>query len=187
MVDLHIGNSETGNLSVPVNILRAPSITITRPSDTNIYAAGDVIEDSTSAPTNFHFSNCVRYAGGSGTIVRAVLVDSQNNLTLKGQFELWLFDGVYAADNDNAVFTPTDTEMLTVVSEPILFNTSYVGDATSGAGGNAIYGSGPLNIPFRSTATGANARKLGAALVVRNAYTPVSAEVFTVILYILWD
>ncbi len=154
----------------------------TRPADTTAYAAGDVANESTSAGTSISFANCVRANGGSGTILSAFLVSSAGQAT-KGSFELWLFNADPGADNDNAVFTPTDAEMLTLVGI-IPFTVAYVGDATSGAGGNCIYPSTPLSLPF---VCGGSTTTLYGVLVVRNAYTPVSAEVFTATLRILQD
>ena len=108
------------------------------------------------------------------------MVDSANQAT-KGSFELWLFDTTFTPDNDNTPFTPTDAEEATLVAV-VPLTLSYVGDATAGAGGNAVYvGTIDRPLPF---VTGASSRNLFGALVVRNVYTPVSAEVFTVRLFI---
>jgi len=154
----------------------------TRPADTTAYTAGDAINDSTSAPTVFTFNECVRFEGGSGVIARVMIDDSAAQST-KLSAELWLFDTTYTPDNDNAAITPTDAEMQTVVAV-IPVSTSYVGDATSGAGGNVLLTSGVVNVPFKC-ASGSKA--LYGMLVARNAYTPVSAEVFNVRLHIYQD
>lgn len=147
----------------------------TRPADTTAYAAGDVASDSTSAPTVITFTNVASQNNGGGVIVSAELIDSANQAT-KGIFELWLFDTTVTPDNDNAVFTPTDAELATLVGV-IPFDVSYVGDVTAGADGNAIYQAQHLNLPFKA---GASSRNLFGVLVVRNAYTPVSAESFVI-------
>jgi hypothetical protein len=59
-------------------------------------------------------------------------VDSANQ-TVKATVELWLFDTTFTPDNDNAAFTPTDAELLTLVGI-IQFSTWFVGDATAAAG-----------------------------------------------------
>lgn len=148
---------------------------VTRPADTTAYAAGDAVTDSTSAPTVITFTNVAKANNGGGTIVSAELIDSANQST-KGIFELWVFDTTVTPDNDNAVFTPTDAELATLVGI-IPFDVSYVGDAQSGANGNAVYQANFLNLPFKA---GAASRNLFGLLVVRNAYTPVSGEVFTI-------
>lgn len=146
----------------------------TRPADTTAYAAGDAVSNSTSAPSVITFDAVARANAGSGIIIGAVMIDSANQTT-KGQFELYLYDTTFAADNDNALFTPSDAETETLIGI-IQFNNWFVGDATSGAGGNAVCTVQGLSIPY--TCGGAVDDVFG-LLVVRNAYTPVSAEKFT--------
>lgn len=154
----------------------------TRPNDTTTYAAGEVVNESDSAGTGWTFSSCTRVNGGSGILQGATLIDSANQ-TLKGSFELWLFRNAPAADNDNAVFTPTDAELLDVVAV-VPFSSVYVGDATSGAGGNCVHFSQPVSIPF---VCDSDDTALYGVLVVRNAYVPVANEVITINLKILQD
>jgi hypothetical protein len=172
------GNGEAVTYTAPIADYVKITASVTRPSDTTAYAAGDALTDSTSAPTKITFSNCGRYAGGSGKIINAILVDSAAQAT-KGQFELWLFDTSVTPDNDNAVFTPTDAECATLVGV-FAFTTPFVGDATAGAGGNCVYVTTPAApIPFKC---GAALKDLYGLVVVRNAYTPVSGEIFSFIL-----
>lgn len=152
---------------------------LTRPADTTAYAAGDAVTDSTTAPTALTFTGCAGQDGGSGLIIGALLQDSANQAT-KGQFELWLFTDSPTPDNDNALFTPTDAENRTLVCI-IEFSAAFVGDATSGAGGNCVYQATAINKAFR---TDADDRELYGLLVVRNAYTPVSAERFDITLFV---
>lgn len=135
--------------------------------------------DSTSSPTAITLTGCGRSNGEGGIILDVIMVDSANQSTA-GSFELWLFSATVTPDNDNAVFTPTDAECATLVAV-IPLNVSYVGDATSGAGGNRVYQSDQANRHFVCAAGDAN---LYGLLVVRNAYTPVSGETFTIILKI---
>jgi hypothetical protein len=158
------------------------SASVTRPADTTQYAAGDALTNSTSAPVPLTFNACARANGGSGVMVRVVVIDSANQATA-ASLELWLFDTIPHADNDNAAFTPTDAECATCLAV-IPLNASYVGTATSGADGNRVYVMNGLNIPFKC---GAASDDLFGLLVVRNTYTPVSGEVFTVRLGILQD
>lgn len=154
----------------------------TRPNDTTTYASGEVVNESASAGTNWTFSNCARVAGGSGTIMKVHLDDSALQ-TLRFQGELWLFDAAPTADNDNAVFTPTDAEQQTVVAV-IPLGIQYAGDATSGAGGNCLVTSGVVNEPFKCAA---GSTTLYGVLVVREAYIPVAQEVFNIRLFIQQD
>lgn len=145
----------------------------TRPADTTAYAAGDVVCNSTSAPVIMQFNVASKEAGALGIIQQAILIDSESVAT-KPDLELWLFDTTITMDNDNAAFTPTDAELLTLVGViPFLTSTFKVGTAS----GNSICQVDNLGIPF-NTLVGDNT--LYGVLVVRNAYVPVSGETFTV-------
>jgi hypothetical protein len=159
--------------------------TKTRPSDTTTYANGDVVNESASAGTVWTFSNVGRVKGGSGIITNALLISSANQST-KPSLELWLFTVAPTSDNDNSNFTPTDAELQYFIGAPIAFldTNSYVGDATSGAGGNIVIPSASVNLAFDCVDT---SRDLYGCLIARNAYVPVSGEQFTVILKVLQD
>jgi hypothetical protein len=170
--EIHLG--EVGGRAIRV------SGSFTRPSNTTQYTANTNMADSTSAPTVNTITGCARANGGNGVILGASLIDSANQTTA-GQFEAWVFDTTWTPDNDNAAFTPTDAECANLVAI-IPLTTSYVGDATSGAGGNRVYFSDSVN---RGFVCGGGSTSLYWALVVRNAYTPVSGEIFTLRLSIL--
>jgi hypothetical protein len=156
---------------------------VTRPADTAQYAPGDVIENSTSAPTVITFANCARLNAGSGVIIGAQVTDGANQ-TIKATLELWLFDTTVTPDNDNAVFTPTGAELLTLIGI-IQFPAFFIGDATAGAGGNCVSPALLANpLTFKCAAAAA---ALYGVLVVRNAYVPVASEAFSVRLRILQD
>lgn len=156
---------------------------LTRPADTTAYTAGDAITDN--AGTKLTFANVARLAAGSGQIKRITLIDSANVAT-KPDVEIWLFDTSFTPDTDNAAFTPTDAEMETLICV-IAFGTAAwnVGTATAGAGGNAMI-EGALSHAINFKCTGSLTDIYG-ALVVRNAYVPVSQEKFTIRLHIEQD
>jgi hypothetical protein len=157
------------------------SASVTRPNDTTQYAANDVWANGT--PAALSFTNVVNANDGSNKIVKAMLVDSASQAT-KGQFDLWLFHTAPALDADNAAFTPTDAELANVVGI-LRFDTGIDGDATSGAGGNAIYFGKTVNgfqeLPIRTKVA---SRTLYGIVVVKNTYTPVAQEVLTFTLWI---
>jgi hypothetical protein len=150
----------------------------TRPADTDAYTAGDVIADSTSAATILTFSPVVQ-APGTGTVLQHAVIVTSANVATKPDLELWLFDTTITMDNDNAAFTPTDAELLTLVGV-VAFPTAdfKVGIATSGADGNAVCEATNLGISLNTV--NSNETTLYGVLVVRNAYVPTSGEVFTV-------
>lgn len=150
------------------------SATKTRPSDTNAYTIGDVINESTSAGTGWTF--VLPGVGEVGScILQSATIISSSNVATKLEGRLWLFDTAPAADNDNAEFTPTDVEMLRVL-QVIEFPTSAW--LTPGATPpNAICNAQGLWLPINTTK---DANAIFGVLEARNAYVPTSGEVFTI-------
>jgi hypothetical protein len=153
---------------------------ITKPSDNTVYDVRDVIGTAQSA--NITLANIARVVGGGGMIFKVRVVCDANQTT-KPTLEVWLFDTAPAAVANNAAFAPTDVEMLTVQAV-IPLSTCYVGAAGAAAAGNCILISDVT--PFSFKCTGA-VRDLYACLVVTNAYTPVAADVFTLIVDVEQD
>jgi hypothetical protein len=161
---------------------RIVSDNFTRPNDTNPYAAGDVVCNSTSAPVIMTFTRATIGRLGQSIVQSATLIDSANVAT-KPDLELWLFDTTVGMDNDNAVFTPTDAELRTLLGVIAFAQASFkVGDATSGAGGNCVCHVPNLSLPINTTK---DANKVYGVLVARNAYVPVAQERFDIRLTVL--
>ena len=78
------------------------AVEFNRPADVTAYAANDSVSDSTSAPTNLEFANIIRVNGGTGYLVRAILITNQP--TNVAQFRLHLFNAAPSAGNDNAPY-----------------------------------------------------------------------------------
>jgi hypothetical protein len=150
--------------------------TLTRPADTTQYAAGDMIADSASAPTVNVLAGAALANGRSGTIRAVTLIDSAN-LAAPADLEIWFFDSAYTLANDNAAAAFTDAvakKAQAIVSLPGA--ASFVGHAGADAAGNRVYQKTGIDKDFKCAAA---SKDLWWALVVRNAYTPVSAEEFT--------
>ena len=158
------------------------SDSITRPSNTTAYAAGDAISEVTSNDF-FTFDGVLPISPErTGTLNTVRLVSSANQST-KLDGELWLFRSTFTETADNSAFAPTDAEVATLVAVVDLPSSFWiVGNAASGASGNAVIEVTNLELPV----TG-DAGKLYGQLVARNAYTPVSAEVFTCELVVSQD
>lgn len=166
--------------------LRQLKGSVTRPSNATQYAAGDVISAVTSND-HFTFVNPFKRVN-SGEIV-ALNINSSASVAIKPDLELWLFHTDIAEVADNLAFAPTDAEMLTCVGViPIPLADWVVGTATVGAGGNCFQQIKDLNMVMQlATANDNTGNHLYGQLVVRNAYVPVSAEVFTVELLVRQD
>lgn len=149
---------------------------ITRPANATQYAAGDAVSNSTSAPVPLIFSDAVREEGGAGLVVSATIATNSNEST-KPSLELWLFDTLPTAVNDNAAFVVSDADVINVVG--VLIFDSWV-QGTAGTGGTMV-GHGDWKdsapAPFFRCAGG---KDLYGLLVARNAYTPISGEIFHV-------
>lgn len=154
------------------------STSVTRPANTTAYTAGDVVGDGSVLT----FAHAAARPGEPGVIQQAIITSSAYVATAP-DLELWLFDTTVTADADNAAFTPTDAELSTLVGIIDFATANWaIGDATAGVGGNHVCVAANLGIPF-NPAIGAG--DLFGVLVVRNAYVPISAEVFNVRLQIL--
>jgi hypothetical protein len=152
--------------------------TLTRPADTTQYAAGDAIANSDSAPTVNVLAGAALANGRGGTIKAITLIDSAK-LATAADLEIWFFNGAYTLANDNAAFAPTDAVAETVQAIVSLPGSgSIVGNAGADAAGNRVYQVKDINKDFKCAV---DSDDLWWALVVRNAYTPVSAEKFTLI------
>lgn len=170
----------------PLALLRPVSKTIdasyTRPADTLVYAAGDVLAQSTSAATILTFANFGR-ASGQGGLIDGLTVVHSNAPTTPPDLELHLFDTAPAMQNDNVAWAPTDAEMERHLGCITIPGASRVIGLT-GATGNAEWF---LPASIKSIACASAATSIFGIVVVRNAYTPASAEKFTFRLHAIQD
>lgn len=157
----------------------------TRPANTTAYTAGDILSNDATTSTILTFAGVTpQIDTGGGVIVGLSVVDSAYVATnLQG--ELWLFQSstlTLAGDNVACTFTDANLQAGNLIGV-IPFSTAYVGLATSGAGGNAvIVPPSAILIPF---VCGSGLKDIYGAVVVRNAYVPVSGERFDFTLSIL--
>jgi hypothetical protein len=158
--------------------------TLTRPADTIAYAAGDTLANSISAPVAITFAGAARYNGGGGRLLGATLLDRANQ-TVKLDSELWLFNSAAAppSQNDNASFDPlhvTLPDLFAIVRFSNAAGNFFIGAPGAGSGGNVIFVGLQIStpnfaIPYKC---GPATTSLWGLAVVRNAYTPISAETF---------
>lgn len=158
----------------------APLQSFTRPANATAYTAGDVVADSATAATALTFEGITRGDGLGTTLDGLVFTTSANVAAAKPDLELWLFDTLPATyGNDNEAFAPTDAEVLRCIGVVDIPVASFkVGLSGADAAGNAV-----------CTVTGRNliidpiaGNKVFGVLVIRNAYVPVSGEVFSILL-----
>ena len=74
------------------------------------------------------FANAARFSGGGGIIKEIVIVDDASQSAI---LELWLFNQTFTAGADNAVWTPVEAELHTLVTiVSTADGTYYTGGAT---------------------------------------------------------
>ena len=161
------------------------SDSITRPTNTTDYAAGDVISEATTND-HFTFQDCGDEPTFTGTIDAARL-SSSAYVSTAPDAELWLFHTDIAEVADNSAAAITDAENRTLIGI-IDFPTANwkTGNPASGASGNHVCETRNIGLPF-VLAKVKDAPHIYGQLIVRNAYVPVSGEIFTVELSIYQD
>lgn len=156
--------------------------TMTRPSDTTQYAAGDGITTATSSASGMSVTNAARVSAGSGIIFGGVLEKSATSAT-SASFRGWIYqDAPSAVPNDNSAFTAAvhaDYQKL-------------VGTFTCDMSSVGVAGSDGLRGPITLERTNmafklASGTSLTVILEARGTYTPASAEVFRLALDIAQD
>lgn len=175
-----IATSDDGTAHSPrvVSHTAEVDVSLTRPNDTNAYAANDAITTATSSASGYTFSNCARVNAGCGTIQDAELILSDPNATLCN-FELWLFDAAPAVPNDNAAFAFTDAEAATVTAVLKFYASDY-----SDSSNNRIY---HMANPPRSFKCASASKALYGVLKTLTAFTPVAQATHRVKLKIIQD
>lgn len=150
--------------------------TFTRPADTTAYAIGDLIANNTVAGSvvAIAFPASTRY-NATSAMVRRVRLHASNTSLTNASFRVHLYDRIPTISNgDNGAWLTTITGYLG--SFDITFDKAFA----DGAKGIGISGAG-AEINF-TAAPGDNS--LYALIEARAAYTPTSAEVFTLALEI---
>lgn len=171
----------------PLTLLRPVSKMVnaayTRPADVLVYAAGDVLADSTSVATILTFPGMARANGLGFLIDGATLIYSTAPVT-KPDLELYLFDTSITIQNDNVAWNPTDADMAKCIGVIKFFGSSVNAGAVSGGNGNGV---ASISTEIKSRAAATASTSIFGVVVVRNAYTPASAETFTFRLHIIQD
>ena len=157
-------NDDTGSLTVDGRAYRS-TVTITRPSNTTAYTAGDVVGD-TGGSAILTLST-IGPSGGYILIQSAALIFSDSSVPSgMGAFRIHLYNASPTAIADNAPFDLVSGD-----------RASYMGYIEFNAPqdlGSTIYTQ--LDYPGRLIKLAAASTTLYAEIETRNAYTPVSAS-----------
>lgn len=149
----------------------------TRPSDTTQYGANELVANSTTAASVVPMSWGINRLGRAG-IIRGIRLYKSNKTVTLASFQVNLFTltpGV-PTNGDNGAIVVADASMY-LDKVAIDLATGGLAGGTTGVGKR----SAAIAIPFE--APGVN-NKLYGLLETTAAYTPASAEVFTVTLEI---
>jgi hypothetical protein len=141
--------------------------TITRPADAAQYTAGDVFADSTTTPTSggFTLSSMCRASGGSGILTDATFIYS-TSVAVAGT--IFLYGSAPTAQNDNAVWSVSDSDQLKLVGT--------IPFVTVADGANAVHNVQNLNIGYTCSGS-ANLRYM---VKITTTYTPASGDTLTI-------
>lgn len=154
--------------------LRDPSDSFTRPSDTTAYASGDLVANSTTAASvvALEIENVAIEAGGSARIERIRLTKTSTT-TSGAAFRVHFFKvaPVTVTNGDNGAFSVSGTANYVGA-----FDVTVDRAFTDGAYGTGLPMAGnSVNFECADGST-----SVFALIEARGAYTPASAEVFTV-------
>ena len=153
------------------------SVSFTRPADTTAYASGDIVANSTTAGSvvPLNFPNCSVGIGRAMQIRRVRIIKSGTGVS-NASFRLHLFNVLpTVGSGDNAAISISTGAAM------------YLGqvDVTVGqAFGDGAAGTATTEVNCHPVGGASN---LYGLLEARGAYTPASAEVFTVKLEIVQD
>ena len=156
---------------------------ITRPADTNQYAAGDVISDHTTTPTagGYFTLSFPGYAAGYGSVMLTdfPLHKSDHDVT-NASFAVLLFTTLPTLLNldDNGQCAITDAEML-----------ECKGAVSFGASGwiNAALGDVQTVSQNMGVVMGEDSTVIYGVLLAADTYTPANAEKFTLTVHGIQD
>lgn len=150
------------------------SCTITRPADTTPYASGDLVANDTTAGSVVMAS--WQFSSVAGLWLREVrLYRSQASIT-NSDFRLWLH-------NDSAVtFTNGDNGALSIASSTLAITSVAAAVELPSSDAKLLTGAGSVQIATFDRGLIALPNTPYGFLEARAAYTPASAEVFTIVL-----
>lgn len=147
--------------------------TLTRPSDTTAYTAGDEVSDSTTQALAhpWVFANVGRSNGGSFTVTRMRMALNDNNTFTGSLMEVWFYTATPTMVGDNAAFSHIAADDANLVG---MLTLTSVHRSAVGATGVLTY----ANTPFLFGVCAAADTSLYAVLIPNSGVTPTSAETF---------
>lgn len=159
--------------AIPVTVsqtLFSVAASLTRPADTTAYTVGDAVTDSTSAPTTLSLSS-VGSGNSSQIEIDSVIVTSSVKGSVLPYFRVYISNNAMTATNDNSAFALSASE-----------NNNVCAQIDMGAPYAAVGSTRLERHDLAIVCTTSSTNTLNVLLVIDNAYTPASGEVFRVII-----
>lgn len=152
------------------------SVEFTRPSDTNAYAIGDVVSDSTSATTMQAIANAARVSGGSGEIMGIRLSTDKKSINPRIRVHFYSTNGAtVSADNANWQDKYADVgKRIAYYDMPAMTTGADTSNSDMSRSVDMT-----MQIPYVCAAT-----SLYFVLETLDAFTPASGEKFTLTVFL---
>lgn len=171
---LPAGENSLGKVGSNTSVV---GVGLTRPSNTDAYAAKDVISNSTSAPTVLTFADFARVNQGSGIIVRARIMTDKKDVV--PQLRLHLFHTAPTAINDNSPYLLLYANAANRIGQ-IDFPAMSSEDPTNSTASATMRpssdgGFGPPNLWYQAAS---GSRDIYGVLETLSAFTPASGQKF---------
>lgn len=154
--------------------ITSTSTSFTRPSDTTAYASGDLVANSVTAGSVVPMTFQIPRAAGFKLSRVGIKLSGATATNAKFRLHLYSSATITAANGDNGAWSTTNSGYLGFV------DVDASGEAfTDACQGWGIYVNNSLSAPMTMVLTG---NKVYGLLSATAAFTPTSAEVFTVTL-----
>lgn len=171
-IQLKSGTNHVGKIGYT---LKKISTSFTRPSDTNIYAVGDAVTNSTSSPAVFQLDlSSIGAVAGQSVEIRYIAVESSVKQSTLPLINMYLSPTTFTATNDNSAL---DIDDATQEAGGMWFTCDVQNYTVS----NSRVAQVGINMPMILAAADT---KLYGSLQAANAYTPASGEKFTIIIWV---
>lgn len=145
----------------------------TRPTDTNAYAIGDCISNSTSAPVPFELS-IPELTSGTGSIeIRKIAVISSVKQSTLPLINVYLSPTTFTSTNDNDALSIADSNQENGGTWALCDLQNY-----TAVNSRCAYSGAALPLVLEGQ------KKLYGVLQAANAYTPANGEKFTIVAWI---
>ena len=169
-----VGGTDVADANpLPVKgVLVVVSGEFTRPANTDAYAIGHVVADSTSAATPLAISGCVRVNEGTSWLVGAELIADQKSIT--PTFRIHIFNAAPTQSNDKAAHRGLYTDVGKRVGRFVLGPLSTPSDTTN----STISAASDYNLRL-PVKCASGSTTLYFILETLTAFTPASGGKFT--------